>query len=127
MAAKNHALLRLILYELKVGLEPFPLIGGEATVVIPGRPVGAGIGGSSRAKHVVHHYDMEVTPVEGIVGRTEVLKETGGRIEVSTCLGVMIVIADALEERQIPASDLDIGHGIPHSFPGVRAVKGDVT
>ena len=127
MQTEHYHLVFLLINVAEVLLEPFVLCRGKASVVIPGRSVWTGVGDRGCADDVIHHNDVHISSVERIVRRTEVLEIQGGRFEIRCSRGRVVVIAYALEERQVSASLFKVRHRRLHRFPKVRAVESDVS
>ena len=127
MQTEHYHLVFLLINVAEVLLEPFVLCRGKASVVIPGRSVWTGVGDRGCADDVIHHNDVHISSVERIVRRTEVLEIQGGRFEIRCGRGRVVVIAYALEERQVSASVFEVRHRRLHRFPKVRAVESDVS
>ena len=133
VGAEDYELVLLVGDQFDILLEPLELGVGKAAVVFPGGSVRLGGGTLGRNHDIIHHDDMGVSAVERVVGRTALLEELVRSIvivQVSGGVGkggVMVVVADALEEGQVTSVDLDVGHGLHHHVPGGVGVERDVT
>ena len=134
VGAEDDHLAPLVRHGREVLLQPFELGVRETAVVAPGPAVALARSLLGLHEDVVHHDDMHVPPVERVVGGTELL-DIGRRGGIVVGLvvggvahaGVMVMVADGLEERDMPArGGAHVGHGVPHRRPHVAAVIDNV-
>ena len=127
VGTEDNYLVFLVLHEREVLLQPLPLVGDEASVVVPGLLVGVGRGRGGSAVHVVHYYYVGVAAVEGVVDGAEVVGEELRGLVVVGARGGVVVVAYALEEREPAGAYLHVGHSVAHRVPHIGGIENDVS
>ena len=121
MAAQDDHLGGLVRYQIQVLFQPFKLLVGVTGIVLPGRS------GRIVSHHIVHRNNVDFSAVEGIIQGTEPCYKVLLRIVEDGLRGIVVVVANGLEERQIASVTQAYGrHGGIHRIPLDRVVVGNV-
>ena len=89
------------LYPGDIGPEPVNLFAGETFAVIDGRITGGAGSVAAAANDIIHHDDVGIADVEGVIGGSESVHEGRFGIVIGGLCRVVVVVADGIEHRNI--------------------------